>query len=369
MSLVQPIQPIHFDQKWFYPQLLPQSCVILLDGATGVGKSMLCAHLATQFSHHFQEEKRAATLFVSAMEQEISRNRHLAHLKCDTRFVGQGNFLDMFNFSKECGEDFQACFRAYLDTLISEEKPLVLVIDDIEEMIGSLNQHISKDSQGRWWAILGEMAIKHRITIIVTRRNGMNAARHYGTFNRAGTEFCDFILTMHWHPYDPNKRVISIAKNRYGELGNQWHLNLDGGKPQLQFVERHEHVRPSKCPQTWVSDPGMVQEMSLAVEEIREFMHGEGTVTTALKEHMKKKNYSERTVRQATARMGLRLVRQGQQWWYLPTDFMRTEAIHKEVAAARTRAAGVVPQALPETQSPGKSEDSTPCTRDAEVAA
>jgi hypothetical protein len=358
MSLVKPIEPIHFDQKWFYPQLLPQACVVLLDGATGVGKSMLCAHLATQFSEHFQQEKRANTIFVSATGQEISRNRHLGHLKCDTRFIGQGDFLDMFQFSKQCGEDPQACFRAYLDALITEEQPLVLVIDDLEGMIGDFNEHLHKDLHVQWWGILGEMAIKHRITIIVTRKNGMNLARHYGSFNRAGTEFCDFILTMHWHPYDPNKRVISVAKNRHGPLGGQWHLNLDGGKPVLQFMERHEHVRPSKCPQTWVGDPGMVNEIGVAVEEIREFMNGEGKPTTALKAHMKEKDYSDRTVRNATARMGLQLVQNGRNWYYLPTDIMRADAINKELEAARTRVARVGQP----------TEPTTPRTRDTEVA-
>lgn len=339
MSLVKPFDPIKFDQQWFYPQLLPKASVILLDGATGVGKTMLCAHLTTLFSSYFTEEKRANTVFLSAFTQTIARNRHLGQLNCDMRFVGQGNIFDMFDFAKTAGEDFQKCFEAWLDALITEEKPLVLVIDDIEEMIDDMNVNIAKSDLVQWWRILSDMAIKHRITIIVTRRNGMNLARHYGAFNRAGTEYCDFILTMHWHPYDPSKRVLSVAKNRHGPLGTQWHFIINETGAELKLMERHEHVRPSKCPQTWVADPGMVNKIAEAVEDIKDIMDGECKPAAVVMAHMKEKEYSERTVRTATAKMGLEMKREGKDWWYLPTVKMVKDSLTQKLNAARTRRA------------------------------
>ena len=340
MQLTQPVTPSPHKQSWFYPGLLPKGTLVLLDGATAVGKSMFCAHLASKVSHYFKDDDRPAMLYLTSLEQKLTRDRHLFHQQCNVEKIVTADIHDMAHFQKPDElPDITACFQAYLEKLVGDTKPQIIVIDDFEEMVSDFNSKTSRDCRD-WWRILNYVAIRYRCTIIVTRRNGMNLARHYGPLNRAGTEFCDFILTMHWHPYDPSKRVISVAKNRYGPLGMQWHFlfHLDS-TTSLHEMERHQHVRPSKCPQTWQADPGLVHRTNQVVEEIKEQMDGVAKPVADLKEHFKAQKISEKVIDHAIAKMGIEHSRVGIQWYYVPTEDMVYASLMKSVNQARTRGA------------------------------
>lgn len=326
MRLVHELQPLTLGQYWLYPNLFPKGTVVLLDGASGVGKSMFCAHLASKFSNTFQGPKQPLTLYVSSGDQMIARDRHLSSQHCNPDYIGQAHYSEAF-LNDPTDKHPISKFRDFLIDAAKESNCMVIVLDDFEAMANLINKALPKEEHGNWWQALEAVAYITRCTIIVPRRHGLNLARHYGTFNRVGTEEAQFILTMHWHPHDPNKRVLSIAKNMHGPMGLQWHLHFDEeGKTSLHEMQRHQHVRPSKCPQTWQADPGLVQCLNRIVDDITTYMDGNEKPIQEVKAHLKECGHSERAATKAIGQMGIQHSKVGTTWVYLPTERMWLDA-------------------------------------------
>jgi hypothetical protein len=372
MSMTTPIEPLQFEQHWFYPRLFPKASVILLDGATGVGKSMFCAHLASRFAQGYQGDKQILTLFITSSCQTITRNRHLGHQQATGRFIANANFNDCFQHYQDQGNGVYntilEAFETWLNKLLAESKPLVVILDDFEEMVEVLNEKLSKHQQAEWWSILRYAAIQHCCSFIVPRRKGMNLPRHYGSFNTAGTEYTDFILTMHWHPHDPKKRVISIAKNNHGPIGMQWHFHFDPlGATSLHEMEDHQHVRPSKVPQTWKADPALVNRINQVAEEIKEYMGNQDKPIAEMREHLRAKEFSSRVIDDTIGRMRIEHTKVDTTWCYQPSQAMWVAIRRKELDTARLQQAGLNATSAEAETPTARTRDTKARTHDAEV--
>ena len=94
MLQVTPVAPVTVrpERHWLIDQLLPQGELVLLDGATGVGKSSVCANLAAYVSRLSSMGPLGPVLYISSSDQTDMREHHLSLNDPDYRHIIQALF-------------------------------------------------------------------------------------------------------------------------------------------------------------------------------------------------------------------------------------------------------------------------------------
>lgn len=236
---------------WHIPGLLPQNELVLLDGLPGVGKSLLAAHLAARFSKvdgqkvvyfYTSEQGDASGQFLAANEPNFD-NCYSHHLDPDVVEPGDKPFCML--------EPMVLCVRNFLD----EHKPTILFLDGFDDIL-SAGPDLSPYEACKLWRQLKSYAIEYRCTIVIIRHKGMHDSRLTGNVSRTAQRIARFGMTMHWHPTDPTKRIITIARYQFGPTGTQFHMTIDAeSKVGLRLAHHSQHVAPANKVRTWQTNP------------------------------------------------------------------------------------------------------------------
>ncbi len=271
-----PTQPI-LPRKWLLRDLLPVAELVLLDGASGVGKSILATSLTAIFSHTADLPQPGSILYLTSPQQQELTTEFLTQQ--------QPNYDSMrgIRYQPETSTEGEPVsitphLLAFIEESIKEHKPLLLVIDSLEELL-ELGAEPDNKTLFDFWTGLRNLAHERFCTILVPRRNGLHENRQYGPFARYGSDVARFGLTLHWHPIDPAQRIVTIAKNQRGSVGQQFHLEIDThGHVAPLPAQPFEHVRPSRSPATWVPNQDHILEEDRRIIQAAEEMLQGGTL-------------------------------------------------------------------------------------------
>lgn len=342
-SEMMPVIPVAQKRQWLIPGLLPLGEVVLLDGATGVGKSIFSAHLVAAVADRIEEPAGRKILYISSDDQLEVRDHFLLAQEAHTDQVFEA-FYDppagMQSMEPRPSHVSHLCH--YIREQLKAFQPQLVVIDALEELLAGNGPTEAEDWQA-FWRELHCLARRHRCTLIIPRRQGLHEPRQYGSFTKTGTEMARFILTMHWHPVYPRQRILSIARDTFGCIGEQYHLTFDPtGRLSCRQVAIHEHVRPAKSPQTWQPDLDHLHEHRQIAEEIDKLMSNQPTSSSELKAAMKEQGYSGRALQRTLSMMKLECRNVQGTWMYLPNTMQRiVEPTRNTVIHARTQGAEV----------------------------
>ncbi len=313
--------------RWFIEYHLPENELVLLDGQSGVGKSLYLASLTsllTRGQHQLNEPVKV--LYLTTPNQSDLFKQHHEPQKPDPSLLQVFSFCEVAQHARTLMDHLGAIFRE-----LKEEQPRVLILDSLEEVLADVrNQDDKPPTIQEWkdfWIELHSLAHFHRCTIIVPRQHGLHQSRSYGAFTRTGSTIARCILTMHYHPVNPRKRVITTAKNQRGLAGGQLHMFIEeDGVATLQHLHAHEHVKPSSRPATWQMDTEISGEDNEVIEFVQEQMAGKPIAKNDLCKLVCEK-FTVRAYRRVMSRMKLPTSRDAetQEWYWLPTKMMEQQ--------------------------------------------
>ncbi|MFT3880566.1 MAG: AAA family ATPase [Gemmatales bacterium] len=333
-SLV-PTQPL-FPRKWLLRDLLPVAELVLLDGASGVGKSILATSLAAIFSHTAELPQPGSILYLSSPQQQA----------LTTEFLKQQlpNYDTMrgLHYQPESvteGEPVSNApnLLAFIEASIKEHKPLLLVIDSLEELL-ELGAEPDNKMLFDFWNGLRNLAHELFCTILIPRRNGLHENRQYGPFTRYGSDVARFGLTLHWHPINPAQRIMTIAKNQRGPVGQQFKINIDTDGHVAPFpAQPFEHARPSRSPATWVPNQDHIVEEDRRIIQAAEDMLQGGTLPKyELHNFLTRNGYTKSAVHRAMNRAKFPTIMLGEDSAYQHSPAMYQDYLfRKEIALKR----------------------------------
>lgn len=328
----------HPRTRWILPGIVPFQELVLVDGATGVGKSCFLAELAAVESQRVQAEGDKGVLYLSSTFQADIRTYHLHRQQANLDNIHQVTFFQYSYFEQLKAGTTQGTplehFIEFLTACLKEHRPSLVIIDSLEELL-PLAAKADDSEWRRFWRALLMLSYECECTIVVPRLHGKHEGRHYGAAARTGTETARYILTLHWHPYDAGKRVLTLAKSLKDPMGAQFHLcfNTDG-KLDIVHTDVHHHVRPAKSPQTWHADPDHVHQTQEIVEHVNDKMQARPIPKQELQEHIVSLGYSQRAYLRTMSQMKLSSVRHENNWYYIPSNNMICLEQSRAAAAA-----------------------------------
>lgn len=306
-----PAQPVKV-QRWLIPNFIPRGELVLLDGISGVGKSLLSANLAGFFS----QGKEKLVLVLTSPQQRGMMIEFLAHQKPNYDFL-RGLEYHPEAANAESTSSIAPHLLQFIEAAVKEHKPALLFIDSLEELL-ELGGETDTRQLIDFWTGLRTLAHTHDCTLVIPRQNGLHENRQYGPFTRLGSDISRFGLAMHYHPINPNMRVVTIAKNLRGPVGEQTHVTIfvDG---QAAFVctDPFEHVKPSRSPATWQPVPEHILEEDRRIIELIEYtLKGKDMTLHALETQIVCAGISKSAFQRALSKAKLRQYNNGTETTY-----------------------------------------------------
>lgn len=253
--------------EWHIPNLIPQHDVITLDGPTGVGKTLFASYLLARFSrldnhkvlYCYTEEQEESALYFAAMN-DVDADRLLAQ-KINyppPEIVGQACMFEPFvNF---------------LTMHLAQHKPTFCVIDGLDNLLEQGTDMPTHEAMEHWRTIR-DLATVHKCTIVILRHKGLHDSRLYGSVTKTASRVLRHGLTMHWHPTDPTKRLINVARRQYGPVGEQFHITMEGdGRLSLREALGNLKEEPANKCRAWKHNPVALKQEKAALGLATEFM-------------------------------------------------------------------------------------------------
>jgi hypothetical protein len=245
MSQAHPLRPVNLNNNinpWLLEGVLPRNQVILLDGFAGVGKTALLALLSQKIT---EQNKKRTILYLSSPKQAASRDVFLQRQKAH---FAQLQAVD-FQYEEKPLQSRQiyADMLLFIVESLKNNQPHCMIIDGLDDYFADAIPADAKLSRD-FWVNLNKAAERFQCTLIITRQQGFHEPRTYGHFTRAGSDHCNFALSMHYHPKAANERVVTIMRHRMGPIGKQFHLKFMGDQAELVEKQKADHVRPVKSP-------------------------------------------------------------------------------------------------------------------------
>lgn len=149
---------------WLIDGLLPQGQLVLLDGAAGVGKSILCAHLVASLPN----PQKSKVLYITSDDQYDLRGRHLYSQLATQELIHEADFVEPTYEHLEHPPCIIKRFVAFLREHLQAEKHLLVIIDDLEELLEAYGT-ITPVQYRTLWNDLRRLAENGRCTIVVPR--------------------------------------------------------------------------------------------------------------------------------------------------------------------------------------------------------
>jgi archaellum biogenesis ATPase FlaH len=294
------------DLQWYYPNLLPIGELVLLDADAGVGKTYITSALASLLSYGPMAQTSGSILCANTEEQDemlaeqlVWQNPRFDSIRrlCLDDLPKEGNPLDTLVPFLE--EHIKACSTK------------LLLLDGLESFLNERFESDTKQKQPNitqyqiFWRKLRDLALAHKCTIIVTRRDGLHQSRSYGPYTKAGTTTARIIFTLKWHPINPDCRILTLAKCTRGKVGTQFHFSFgDDGMAHFGVAEPHGMLKPATAVSPWLPDPSYTDPLADPIYLIESALQG-GPVPMQTLLHEASRLYSKTRIKQALAKLKL----------------------------------------------------------------
>jgi hypothetical protein len=253
--------------EWHIPHLIPQHDVITLDGPNGVGKTLFAAHLLARFSR----VEGHKVLYCFSVEQEESALYFTAMQNADSArlVVQQMNYPPSEVSGQICV--FEPIVN-FLTKYLTQHKPTFCVVDGLDNLLEQ-GTDLPTHAAMQLWRKVRDLAHVHQCTIVILRHKGLHENRLYGNVTKTASRVLRHGLTMHWHPTDPAKRLINVARRQYGPIGEQFHitLELDGSLSLREALGNLKEEPANKC-RAWKHNPVALKQEKAALGLATEFM-------------------------------------------------------------------------------------------------
>jgi len=293
--------------SWLWKPYIPQGKVTLLEGDPGVGKSWLSLAIATAVSLGKglpgQEHTEPAQVVLASAEDGLGDtirprldamgadvNRVLA---IDGLFTLDDNGLTM------------------LETTITRYKPALLIIDPLVAYLGSGVDMYRGNETRPIMAKLAALAERYFIAILAVRhltKSGMAKSIYRGLGSIDFTASCRSILLAGCDPDNDQKRGLVHEKSNLAPKGNAVGYELrDGGFYWVKDCD----LTVSKI----LAAEGMEETSALGqAEDFLQEELGDGPVDASqVLRDARESGLSEKTVRRAKAKLGIKSQRQGEE--------------------------------------------------------
>jgi hypothetical protein len=261
--------------QWYVPNLLPQGELVLLDGDPKVGKTLITAGLGAFLELFTEMHHPGSILFANTAEQQENLVDYLLNQRDD---LDHFRHVDLEELSQE-GHVLETLIP-FLEHELKQNNTRFLFLDGLEQFIISrLDEESPPPSITAYlvfWRQLRELAVVNNCTILVTRTDGLHQSRAYGSFTKAGSRIAPIIFTLHWHPSDPARRLLTLVHNQRGYPGNQFqaHITPDG-LVRLVEAESHHVLKPPKSLAPWKPDPMLADPNRKVYKQIEAALDGQ----------------------------------------------------------------------------------------------
>jgi hypothetical protein len=291
--------------------LLPQGQLLFLDGPAGIGKSLLAAAWTAALS-------QATTRPITLLTNDSPRGQTLAHHLARHNPSYQNLKLLSWCADKLANPTF-ALNEAlqHLENHIIQEKPILLVIDSLEDSLHVLAGE-TEDRLRDFWSRLTRTAQHHNCTVLIlslppgrrgTSRIAKSAAFHART-----------IYSLAWHPGDATLRILTRTLDRLAPAGTQWHVGIaPDGQADWHLADEKHHTAPSqaRAPITWLKQNHKMQQLPTLARAIKEeLLHP--IPASILKGKILGQGYSYHAFRSALKALDVKHEKQGSTWTYIP---------------------------------------------------
>jgi hypothetical protein len=309
-------------RPWFLHGLLPAGQLVLLDGPSGVGKSLFAAALAAHLARLLLPSAKpdaVPILWVDSLHRyyDLTTRQHLVHdmphASCRTLPIEPSERSDLASSTP------LADLLHRLTEECRSSQPGLLIINDLEQTFPFLLQ-LPADQQKQFWRGLQACAATHQCTVLVLRSSGLHQPRQASRLSRLGSELAYFNLALAWHPNNAHQRLLTIAKNNFGPVGNQFLLDLNcHGQISWQSLAPHDHQRPGyqPLPQTWAKQKPRPISLTTEILEQLQSILAEPVPAKVIKDFFLAAGYAPNALRTALEQADIKLIRRDKDWWYV----------------------------------------------------
>jgi hypothetical protein len=292
------------EPSWLLDGLLPAGQLVILDGPTGVGKTLLAAALLSSIDHADERP-----FWIAAPDElEPLATRHLLRhgIKPDAiRLIATEE--DNFMFTSDTADEEAL---AFCDLLFYEGRPSILVIDGLEQTFPFLEK-LPADRQRAFFRELRRLAAHWNSTFLITR------TRSEGRLARAADEAARVILQLSWHPYDRAQRLLTVTKNQLAPAGAQFQITITNGHATWQEPAEADYLPQATSPQPVPRKPGPASSLNEIATKLRDYVKEEAKPAAEVKGYLSALGYTASSIRKALVLAHLTCERRGNAWWYL----------------------------------------------------
>lgn len=227
------------ERQWLIPQLVPAGNVTLLYGDGGTGKSLLALMAAVSvvaLGHFFgRPVQRGPVEFVSAEDSTEELHRRVADIARATDLpISALAGLRLTSLADEDailatpedgrgGTLVSTALYAELDTILSESRPTLLVLDTLADIYGG--NEVVRAQVRTFIGMLRRLALKHGTTVLVLAHPSV-AGMEKGTSGSTGWSnsvrsrlYFKRVEDSGGMETDEDARVLQIGKSNYGRVG------------------------------------------------------------------------------------------------------------------------------------------------------
>lgn len=339
------VPTIATSQGWLIPELLPPGELVVLDGPSGVGKSLLASAFAAQVTHALaptpyrgegwgegalsdppgcpvdpkKENSETVLWITNAQELNDFGSQYLARHNCDEKHLV---ILPVEHFSPDLHRDVDPCgvVDDELSEIINQHNPRLIIIDGLEKLFPFLAAQ-PFDALDYLFFTLRCYATSHPCTILLLRTQGQHQAKSAGKLGRAGLDNARFAMTLAWHPHNTCQRILTVVKNHLGPTGTQFHLDINtNGIINWHALNDEEHTRPGYAAIPPACRPkyhGAVSHVHEIKQRILNLVGTQATPVREVRAHLKLLGYTPKAIRKAITLSGITCQKQGKKWVYL----------------------------------------------------
>lgn len=236
---------------WVIHKMIPRGAISMIDGDPGVGKSYflmwICTHLCAgkrlpfDKSHEPLRPLRVVYFDTENAKGVVTRSR--------LEDNGMTAFENYFQVEEPFDIDDEEAVIAMEEELIKKNKIDVMIIDPISAYMGKADTNNAKEVRAAFQRI-NKLAMDNNIAVIVVRH--LNKNRSAGALNAGGGSVAfgatvRMLMTIGWHPDEPNVRVVGCTKTSlslpFGSLGYSIEPLADGmGRKNRSHLIYEGHV-------------------------------------------------------------------------------------------------------------------------------
>jgi AAA domain len=312
---------------WLWWPYIALGKLAMLDGDPGIGKSLLMTQLAANLSHgHPLPDQEGRATFATGgphVTVMLSTEDGLADTlkpRLDAAGADCSKIKVLTGWADADGHEHAFSFQdmPMLERVLQEYDPRLVIIDPIQAYLGSgVDMHRANETRPLLEA-LRRLAEQYHCAIVCVRHPAKSSQGGKAMLRGLGS--VDFIgaartgLFVEQHPLDPTKALVAQSKSNIGPLGRTLLFTKDQG--QFEWCGRSRLSAEMLAGGGRGPDPYAFLE-AVCWLELR-LQDGKPVASTLLRDEADEEGITFPTLRRAKKALGVRSVKQGDQWdWQL----------------------------------------------------